>query len=57
MIRGWAGYVYNIGVDEDESYVVNGVATHNCVCALTYLPRGWNFNHDWEIVPMGGVDG
>ena len=28
----WSGYVYNLGVDEDESYVVNGVATHNCRC-------------------------
>ena len=39
-------YVYNLAVDEDESYTVNGVAVHNCrsqiVAALLpkYQQRG-----------------
>jgi hypothetical protein len=26
--------VYNFSVEEDESYVLNGVISHNCRCAL-----------------------
>src|SRR5690606_35789694 len=29
--------VYNIGVDEDMSYVANGVAVHNCRCAAVEI--------------------
>lgn len=32
------GYVYNISVKGDESYVVNNVITHNCYVGPRYLP-------------------
>ena len=28
--------VYNFAVEEDESYIVNGLVSHNCRCVLTY---------------------
>ncbi len=47
----YAGLVYNLEVEEDESYVVNGIAVHNCLCykAAVLMPmdeftaklKGW----------------
>jgi hypothetical protein len=28
--------VYNFAVEDDESYIVNGLVSHNCRCVLTY---------------------
>lgn len=39
------GYVYNLSVDEDESYVVNNVAVHNCFVS----PRA---DHDIDSLPQ-----
>ena len=30
----YSGIVYNLGVDEDESYVANGIVVHNCRCRV-----------------------
>lgn len=34
-------YLYNFAVEEDESYLADGVIVHNCRCELKYLPEGW----------------
>jgi len=28
--------VFNLAVDEDESYIINGIVSHNCRCSLLY---------------------
>lgn len=33
--------LYNFAVEEDESYLADGVVVHNCRCELKYLPEGW----------------
>ena len=33
--------MYNFAVEEDESYLADGVVVHNCRCELKYLPEGW----------------
>jgi len=50
-VSPWAGWVYNLGVEEDESYVVNGLPAHNCQCQLVRVPRGYVFDADWDLVP------
>jgi hypothetical protein len=45
------GLVYNLGVEEDHSYVAGGIVVHNCHCALTYVPDGWTFDDDWVLRP------
>jgi hypothetical protein len=45
------GFVFNLGIEEDESYVVEGIATHNCRCQLIRIPEGWGLNDDWDVVP------
>ena len=42
-VDNYSGLVYNLEVEEDNSYVVNGAAVHNCD-ALTYLVRNVNLN-------------
>lgn len=32
--------VYNLGVDEDESYFAGGIATHNCRCSIIEVFHG-----------------
>ena len=39
------GKVYNLEVEEDQSYCVEGIAVHNCD-ALTYMVRNISFNHN-----------
>ena len=31
-VYDYDGYVYNLAVNEDESYVAEGIAVHNCRC-------------------------
>lgn len=52
----WSGYVYNLGVDEDESYVVEGFAVHNCRCELVEVPKGWEFDDGWNLVPAESTE-
>jgi hypothetical protein len=41
--QGFSGKVYNLGIEEDESYVCEGVVSHNCACQLHVLPEGFGF--------------
>lgn len=36
----FCGFVYNLHVAEDESYVCNGLVVHNCACQLNHVPEG-----------------
>ena len=56
-IVSWNGSVYNLGVDEDESYTVHGIATHNCHCTLVHGPDGFTFDDGYVMVPMGSQQG
>ena len=31
----YTGYVYNLSIEEDETYIVNGIVTHNCRSTIT----------------------
>ena len=33
------GTVYNLGVEDDESYIANGIVVHNCRCILVPVTR------------------
>jgi hypothetical protein len=35
--RHYAGRVYNMSVDGDNSYTVNGACVHNCLCRLRWV--------------------
>jgi hypothetical protein len=47
------GWVYNLSVDGDESYVANGIVSHNCECKLQRVPNGWGFNEEGYLAPGG----
>ena len=49
------GIVYNLSVDEDESYVINGIVAHNCQCAMIRVPNNWTFDKDGSLVPSGSL--
>lgn len=51
--RKFNGTVYNLSVTSTESYIANGVASHNCQCQLSRIPEGWGFNEDGDMVPGG----
>lgn len=38
--------VYNLAVEEDESYVTTGGTVHNCAMAWVYLRRTWWLQHE-----------
>ena len=40
------GWVYDLEVDEDHSYVVEGVAVHNCICDATQCTKCGNVGVD-----------
>lgn len=42
-VSQYEGYIHNLSVEEDESYVVEGVATHNCtiVCSVETEDNGY----------------
>jgi hypothetical protein len=42
----YEGYVYNIEVDEDHSYQVNGIATKNCQVEFTICTKCGNVAYD-----------
>ncbi len=37
----YEGLVHNLSVEEDESYVAQGVAVHNCACSVIEVPEGY----------------
>lgn len=39
-------YLFNFAVEEDESYIADGVVVHNCRCDLRSLPKGYVWNPD-----------
>lgn len=45
------GYVYNLAVEDDESYVCEGVVSHNCGCEMVHVPPGWEFDDEGNMVP------
>ena len=52
--NGKAGYkLYDITVEDDESFVVNGIVSHNCRCKLTYLAAGWGFDKSGHVKYIG----
>jgi hypothetical protein len=40
--RHFNGAVYNISVDDDESYVANGIVAHNCRCRVGAWRAEWS---------------
>lgn len=41
--------LYDLTVEDDESFVVNGVISHNCRCKISYLPKGYGFTPEGKI--------
>lgn len=39
--RPYSGDTHNISVESDESYVAEGIVSHNCVCRITAMKRNW----------------
>lgn len=37
--------LYDLTVEDDESFVVNGIVSHNCRCSLSQLQPGWGFKN------------
>lgn len=38
--RHYSGHVYNMHVEGDNSYTVNGACVHNCLCHLRWTVTG-----------------
>lgn len=49
----FSGVVYNLTVEEDHTYLTEGVVSHNCQCVLVRIPDGWGYNEEGELVPGG----
>lgn len=47
----FVGQVYNMTVDGTESYVADGVASHNCRCQLVRIPEGWVLDEAGDLAP------
>jgi len=45
--------LYDLKVEDDESFVVNGVVSHNCRCTLTYLAPKFGFDHKGKVTYTG----
>ena len=45
------GAVYNLTVQDDHSYVAEGIVVGNCTCQLVSVPPGFEFNGQGEMVP------
>jgi hypothetical protein len=43
-LRNYGKILYNFSVEEDESYIANGIIVHNCRCDLEYIPTGWEWS-------------
>lgn len=42
--------LHDITVEEDHSFIVNGMVSHNCRCLLLYLPKGYT------VLPGGKLE-
>ncbi len=49
----YRGFVYNLTVTEDASYIANGIVVHNCACALVHVPKGHGYTEDNRMSPIG----
>jgi very-short-patch-repair endonuclease len=45
--------LYDLTVEDDESFVVNGVISHNCRCCPSSMPPGYGFNGNGFITYIG----
>jgi hypothetical protein len=50
--KPFVGRVYNFSVEDDESYVANGIVNHNCGCELIHVPEGMGFDDDNNLLPL-----
>jgi hypothetical protein len=51
--KPYCGMVYNLTVEEDESYVAETFVTHNCRCILVAIPKGAGFNDKNQMSMIG----
>jgi hypothetical protein len=51
--KPYCGMVYNLTVEEDESYVADTFAVHNCRCILVSIPKGAGFNDKNQMSMLG----
>lgn len=42
--------LYDITVEDDHSFICNGIVSHNCRCLLLYLPKGY------KVLPGGKLE-
>lgn len=54
--RPWDGWVYNLGVEVDQSFTVHGVGVHNCQCQMVRIPDGFGFDDNWDLVPESMIE-
>lgn len=48
------GYkLYDLKVEDDESFVVNGVVSHNCRCTLSFVAKGFGFDKKGKVTYTG----
>ena len=49
----YSGYVYNFGVEDDETYYANGICVHNCRCTKIPITLGYMTanNVKWDKKP------
>ena len=51
-MKPFSKYLYNFAVEEDESYIADGVVVHNCRCDLRNVPKGYVWDDKkGEFVP------
>lgn len=49
----YRGFVYNLTVAGDHSYLANGIVVHNCACTLVHVPKGHGYTDDDRLSPIG----
>lgn len=45
----FSGLVYNLGVEEDHSYCVDGLALHNCLCTVISASEAEMKREGWQV--------
>jgi len=45
--------LYDLKIEDDESFIVNGIVSHNCRCVLTYLASGYGFDEKGRVTYIG----
>lgn len=44
--RGICEHLYNFSVEDDESYIADGIVVHNCRCILNHKPAGFAWDEN-----------